>query len=462
MEIDHEIISPAHLEQYFGVWAIQEDVFRAAVDRVNGIDLQLHLAAQGEKAATDSMTYQYPIEAGGIAVLRMTGPLMKYVSSLSGGTSTVWMRHVLRAAVNDERVRAILLRVDSPGGTVAGTQDLAADVAAVAKQKPLFAMIEDMGASAAYWVASQARKVYANATAMVGSIGTFAVIHDVTGMAAQMGVKVHVIRAGAFKGAGTPGTEITADQLAEWQRIVDELNEHFLRGVMGGRRMTLTKVRELADGRVHVGVAAEALGLIDGVRTFDEVLEDMRKLAGRETGPRASEQENVVMTQNVNTDKPADALEALAGNESPVEPVTTLESRPHAASLADLKAALPDSDPAFRESCQENSLTLDAAKSKWMARQQEEIADLKAKAAAPGVSPLSQKTAAATSTIGDGAVGDFNDLVKKKMSGGTLDRRQAIVAAAREQPALHEAYLAATNAPTSRVQDLIHQRFEME
>ena len=163
-----------------------------------------------------------------------------------------------------------MLHIDSPGGTVAGTGDLAAAVARADMKKPVFAFIEDLGASAAFWVASQARKVFTNSSAMIGSIGTFGVVHDMSVMAAREGVKVHVIKAGKFKGAGVPGTEVTADQLMEQQRVVDDLNEEFVRGVATGRKMSMEAVREIADGRVHVGKSAQKLGFSDGVKTFDQ------------------------------------------------------------------------------------------------------------------------------------------------------------------------------------------------
>jgi len=184
----------------------------------------------------------------------------------------VLLRQQIRHAFRNTDAAGILLRFDSPGGTVAGTEDLAADIAAAAGGKPVYGYAEDLCASAAYWGYSQCTKTFANATALVGSIGTYMAIEDLSGHAEQLGVKVHVIRAGTFKGAGTPGTEITDDQLAEWQRIVDELNAHFIAGVARGRRMGESKVRELADGRVHVGQAAVQLGLVDVIESFDDTL----------------------------------------------------------------------------------------------------------------------------------------------------------------------------------------------
>ncbi len=262
-----------HFDQYFGPWAIQEEPFRAAVEACGkpGFSLSAHLRTEGEAAqaaAWAARGYTTAGTEGNVAVVTIRGSMMKHQTSMGEGASTVLARRAIRAAVADNSINGILLLIDSPGGTVAGTRDLAEEVANANKQKPVIAYIEDLGASAAYWVASQASKVHANATALVGSIGTFAVLYDFSKQCDKLGVKVHVVRAGKFKGMGTEGTEITDEQLAYWQGIVDKLNDLFLAGVSAGRKLPLSKITELADGRVHVGIEAQRLGLIDGVQTF--------------------------------------------------------------------------------------------------------------------------------------------------------------------------------------------------
>ena len=121
-------------------------------------------------------------------------------------------------------------------------------------------------------MASQSGKIVADRTSLVGSIGTFAVLYDLSKAFETAGVKVHLVRAGSLKGAGTPGTEIDAEVLAEMQRIVSGLNEHFLAAVASGRRLSLDHVRKLADGRVHLAADAQRLGLIDAVGSLGDVL----------------------------------------------------------------------------------------------------------------------------------------------------------------------------------------------
>jgi signal peptide peptidase SppA len=410
-----------HLDQYFGVWAIQDGYFRNAVERVQGIDLRMHVEARRAVPADSEGLYAYQV-IGSTAVIEVNGTLMKYVSSLSGGTSTVALRRQLRNAVSDDVVSAIALRIDSPGGTVSGTRDFADEVAAAAQKKPVHAYIEDMGASAAYWIASQASKVYANPTGIIGSIGTFAVIEDFSAQAAQKGIKVHVVRAGDMKGAGVDGTEVTPAQLAEWQRVVNELNEHFVRAVASGRGLSLAAVRSLADGRVHIGAAAESLGLIDGVQSFDSTIEQLSRTLVRR--PKAMSQ---------------------------TETGAAVSTEPKPATYAELKAACIGADSDFICKQMDAAATLDTARSNWMAEQNNRLQAAKtetekAKAAAekPGVEALGGYGRKASAEITD-PIAEFSEAVDAKAKSG-MTRPKAIAAVVKSNPDLHTAYVAACNA----------------
>ena len=197
----------------------------------------------------------YFVTSEGVGILPLHGPSMK-ARSKYGGYSTVDARRQLRAMAADERVGAILLHIDSPGGHVAGTKELADDVAAVGQTKPVHAYIEDTGASAAYWVASQARTVAANAMAMVGSLGTFTVLYDLSRMAEMEGVQVHVVSTGERKGAAVPGTPVTDGDLAEAQRLVDGFD-----ALLPGGRPAGPRARgEGCVGRVDRGRLARGRG----------------------------------------------------------------------------------------------------------------------------------------------------------------------------------------------------------
>lgn len=262
----------------------------------------VRLLARGPEAAAAmgfSASRSGAQRIGGVAVITLGGLLSKNGGWF--GSSTVDAKQQISSAAADPNISRLMVRIDSPGGFSAGTAELAEAVAVAAAAKPTFAFIEDLGASAAYWVASQATKVFTNATGIVGSIGTYLAVADFSGAAAKEGIKVHVVKAGEFKGAGTPGTQITEEQLAEWQRMVNDLNGHFLAGVARGRKLPMATVRKLADGRAHVGQAAKTLGLVDGIATYEQTFAALlggTVTAGPAAGPsprnRAMENEEAI------------------------------------------------------------------------------------------------------------------------------------------------------------------------
>jgi signal peptide peptidase SppA len=431
-------------DQYFGYWAIETDRLMAMWERARGLNLHLHMESGAPQAAAASgAAYGQKLEMAGdgIAVVRLEGTLMKQETSGEQSTSTVQARRQIRQAANDTNVKGILLHVDSPGGTVAGTQLLADDIKNAAAAKPLYAQVEDLCASAAYWLSSQAQRVFANATAQVGSIGTYGVVVDSSGQAAMDGVKVYVVKAGEFKGAGIDGVEVTPAQLAEYQNRISALNDHFVRGVAAGRGMTQEQVRNFADGRVFLAGPAMQMGLIDGVQSLDETISQLSK---KSKG-----------SKSMNTTDGAPPAIATA-------PVQDL-----AATLDQLELACIGATHSFILEQLRNKATVGQAMKSWMGEQSKLLEQSKkdletAKAATPapaskksGVKPLATGTATAPAAEGSG---DFNQAVKDAIKGGK-SRAAAVKAVARANPELHRAYLEETN-PSTRARTLIADRFE--
>jgi protease-4 len=248
--------------------------FDALVASVQSLDLQEHLGAVRAALAGGAVLDvrpAYHVESG-VGIIDVVGVLTKYGSSLTDGPSTLGIREVLRMPVGDPTVRAIVLRIDSPGGSARGIDDLAADIGLAASVKPLTVFAEDAALSGAFWIAAGAGRIVANRGALIGSIGTYTVVTDVSAQAEKLGIKVMVVKAGEMKGVGEPGTEVTDDQLADVQRVVNEVNELFVGAVAAGRGMPRQRAEALADGRVHVAGEALRLGLIDAIGTFDDVL----------------------------------------------------------------------------------------------------------------------------------------------------------------------------------------------
>lgn len=216
----------------------------------------------------------------------------------------------VRAAVNDlaanTQVSEIVLLIDSPGGSVSGTADLAAAVARAALSKRVTCFIEDMGASGAYWIASGATKIFTNSTGLVGSIGVYNLVADDSRFWTATGVDWILVTTGKVKGAIVPGVKITDDAIAALQQRVDAINAIFIAAIAKGRGISVERVRDLADGSVLVGHAALAAGLVDGITTFEslmlEVIERNYERYDNVRGEAALERYHEVLCAAANVD----------------------------------------------------------------------------------------------------------------------------------------------------------------
>jgi signal peptide peptidase SppA len=310
--------------QHFGYWCVEPQWFAQAVSAVRSGMMQP--GKPGEPAS-----YQM---AGSVAVIGIEGHMTKGRSSF-GGASTVEIRRMLAKAQSDEAVKSILLNIDSPGGTADGTAELGDAVAK--SRKPVRAFVGGMACSAAYWIASQADRIDAGRTNFIGSIGTVAVLEDVTGMMDKAGIKMRVVSTGPYKGLGMDGA-ITDALVEDVQREINDLNAHFLAAVADGRGMPMETVRTLADGRSHTGDKALALGLIDGLSTLDDILTEMNM----EIDHAALMAENEKLTRLLDqATKPASAAELKAA--FPGDTGFVLDQLEKNATLTDAKAARAES-----------------------------------------------------------------------------------------------------------------------
>ncbi len=265
------------IDQYFGLWLVEQTWFRLMLEayRQGLLEPQMRRDDDGNQVQG--------LQAGpnGMAILPIQGTMMKDKSSF-GGCSTVQCRRLVREAVRNDTITGLMLFVDSPGGAASGTFELAHEVERAAQNMPVRAHIEDVGASAAFWVAAQAQKITANPMGEVGSIGTLAMIADDSKKAEAEGVKMHVISTGEFKGSGAPGTEITERQLEAFREQVNDVNQHFQAGVRAGRGFDDEQLAAVSDGRVFIAEKAQKLGLIDGVASFEDSVDDFaQELHGR-------------------------------------------------------------------------------------------------------------------------------------------------------------------------------------
>ena len=266
MDTNGFIHTPRCRALHTGAWAAEYGWLRRNLDEFRARGADAFTFDDDSDSEADVPLLQVK---GEFAVVSIHGAMMKARSKF-GGTGTVDARKAVREVVSmfrADKIGALLLDIDSPGGTVAGTEALADDVAAASAEMPTFAHISDLGASAALWVSSQAREVSVNNTGEVGSIGVFAVLEDSSEMAKDSGLTVHLITTGPFKGAGVDGVEITDEQVAAVQTGVDSVNDIFKASIVRGRPFLADNIDDLADGNVHLAEHALALGLVDVIRS---------------------------------------------------------------------------------------------------------------------------------------------------------------------------------------------------
>lgn len=215
----------------------------------------------------DDLPYEL---SGMVAIIPVVGPMSK-----RGDWRMASMRSIgrsVRHAATNPRVRAILLDVDSPGGTVDGTEELAEEIRAAAGAKPLYAYANGLMASAAYWLASAARTIAAPATAQIGSIGVLMVHWEVSRLAENMGVSFNVITAGKYKAMGNSVEPLTDEARAYLQSGIDALYELFLDAVATGRKVDRKNALGMADGKVFLAAEALGIGLIDRLESRESFL----------------------------------------------------------------------------------------------------------------------------------------------------------------------------------------------
>lgn len=213
----------------------------------------------------------------GVAVIQIVDIITKnptFWSFLFGGTSSVEVGRQLHAALNDSSVTSILLNIDSPGGTVDGTQELADLVYAARGRKPIIAYSDGMIASAAYWIGSAADRIYISGdTIGIGSIGVVARHIDYSEYEKKIGMRTTEVYAGKYKRIASQTKPLSKEGKQYIQDQVDYLYSIFVDQVAKQRGVSSEIVLEdMADGRIFIGEQAITAGLVDGVSTFDNLI----------------------------------------------------------------------------------------------------------------------------------------------------------------------------------------------
>jgi len=215
--------------------------------------------------------------AGAIAILPLYGVLQQrpsLLAALFGATSLEVWSTLFKRLVADDSIKAIILDIDSPGGSVSGVQELADEIYQARERKPIIAVANTLAASAAYWLASSASEIVASPSAEVGSIGVFALHVELSKALEIMGIKPTLISAGKYKTEGNPYEPLTAVAEGAIQERVDDYYNTFVASVARGREVSISEVRGgFGEGRVLGVKEAKKLGMIDRVATLAQTVQ---------------------------------------------------------------------------------------------------------------------------------------------------------------------------------------------
>jgi signal peptide peptidase SppA len=395
------------------LWIMEPQALKAFVERLAGLPETSQLVG----IAVAPKRSELRVEAG-VATIPIRGVLLDTVPGwmrLWGLDVTGYDQISEQIAEASQRadVERIVLDVDSPGGMVAGVMQAADAIFTARRQKPVAAVIRNLGASAAYWLASQAQGIEAaDANTLVGSIGVYTWYVDWSAADEKFGVKIVVIRSGEHKGMGLDA--ITEKQIAAVREYIDATAANFIAAVAEGRGAAKEKIAELATGQLWIAGRARELGLIDAVI---ETRSQTSQISGDFTMDPKTQEQTAAAAAAAEIEKQARAAEQ-----------TNERKR-----LTDLKAEFADDLP-FAVDAFEKGLSLDQAKAAYC-----DVLKGKLKKA-------NQTTTAGASPISSGesetgVEGDFMQAARELAAEKKITMTAAMKIVKRRQPALHKAFI---------------------
>lgn len=267
------------------LWLIEKSSLSMIVDIVNRrlsgdpldeeeIRLRIESADNGNRDYSDRVEI-----GGGIGILPIYGPIFpksNLMTELSGATSLETFRNDLTSLLENDKVKSIVLDMDTPGGVSEMVEETGLAIRAARDIKPVYAVANTQCCSAGYWLASQATKFYSTLSGEVGSIGVCTIHEDTSERDKSEGRKITVLTAGELKAAGNPHEPLTQEARQYIQGRIDDLYGKFINAVAVGRNIDASVVRtEHAEGRVFSADRALEAGMIDGVRTLDSVVDEL-------------------------------------------------------------------------------------------------------------------------------------------------------------------------------------------
>jgi protease-4 len=185
----------------------------------------------------------------------------------------------------DEGVKAIILRIDSPGGGVGPSQEIHREILKVKSKKKVVTSMGSVAASGGYYIACASDLIIANPGTITGSIGVLMEFTNIEELFKKIGIKGVVLKSGEHKDIGSPFREMTPEEKKIIQEVIDNVHQQFVQAVAKGRKMDQEKVMQIADGRILTGEQAKQIGLVDQIGNLQDAIDIVAKMVGIEGKP---------------------------------------------------------------------------------------------------------------------------------------------------------------------------------
>lgn len=205
-----------------------------------------------------------------IGVLEVYGPIVDVRN----------IREQIKDFRDSPAIKAVVLRIDSPGGGVAPSQELYASLRQLADEKPLVVSMGSVAASGGYYLAVAGQHLFANPGSITGSIGVIMSFPDYRELMDKVGVRAEVVKSGRFKDIGSSFREFSAEDRELLQKMINDVHAQFVEAISEGRNMPVDRLRPYIDGRIFTGRQALEIGLIDELGSFDDAIKYAAKKAG--------------------------------------------------------------------------------------------------------------------------------------------------------------------------------------
>jgi protease-4 len=197
----------------------------------------------------------------------------------------------LKEYSSDSSIRAIVLRVNSPGGGVAPSQEIYEEVIKAKKKKKVVVSMGSVAASGGYYIAAPADRIVANAGTLTGSMGVIMEIPNIEGLMQKIGVENQVVKSGKHKDMASVFKTMSTEERELLQEVLDDVHSQFIEAVSEGRGISIDDVKALADGRIFTGRMAKAVGLVDELGNLERAIELAAELSGIEGEPEVVQKE---------------------------------------------------------------------------------------------------------------------------------------------------------------------------